>query len=446
MKANRAIRILSLLGGLTPLILGVALGVGSTLLIINYSELVLDRSIVVAFGICIAGLLIFLLARVWWIARQRNQTDNSAPAMPILIQSAIDRFVPSDQRIAAQRQVAEQLAKVVRAAILLWSGTVALGIGIAALAAALTLVQALAAIRQVDRIEIQNRLIQSQNQLADRQMLEARIARISSIYSAQLPILFSEIESERDADGRWKPSQSLIAQIQNVVNSAEPYKNPDDYAAYLVTETPWDSSGRYWEFPIEPLEEPDPYSPQRGQLLLLLLAQGMDFAEVSPPLNFARSDLTGTPTSFFDQGDLVELEWLRGANLGTIDLSRSNLFKISVDQLTFSGSLSGANLRGSVFTKANFSHADLSEAVFADANLTGSIFSGSNLRKVEIGGAQVSSAVFTGALNTDEIEAWGVWAWEDMPPIDFPENVALSLCKFDEAKYNRSVKQHENCS
>ena len=114
------------------------------------------------------------------------------------------------------------------------------------------------------------------------------------------------------------------------------------------------------------------YSPERGQLLLILATLGLDsfaFSEIKSSVEFQGADLEGAD--------------LRKVDLSGIDLRDANLDNAD---------LSGANLTDSNLEKATIRKADLNNAILTEANLQNSNLEWSNLDKVK-----ARSTLFEGA-------------------------------------------------
>ncbi len=149
-------------------------------------------------------------------------------------------------------------------------------------------------------------------------------------------------------DGLWVPSRAVITRIQATIDTAEPYRsiNEIDRAIGKLNEQRKTDLKK-----VERIEDPTEstdarlrsdlpirqmlFSPQRGQLLRLLIAANIDFERIEPRLDFSKSDFAGL--------DLSDVK------LGQMVLSESNF----VGAILTGTDLSMTSLRGSVFEDLN---------------------------------------------------------------------------------------------
>lgn len=169
--------------------------------------------------------------------------------------------------------------------------------------------------------------------------------------------LFAEIQEEiTTQNGRL--SSETIGEIVRISQSFEPY--------------------RY--YPDVSLETPE-LSPERGQLLLFLIASKMDtnsFQQVISKATFAGADLEGA--------DLAKLD------LSGIDLMGANLKDAILNDINLSeADLRGANLWGAQLQKADLTGVDMRRADVRWAELTET-----SLRYAHLDGADFSNALMGG--------------------------------------------------
>lgn len=143
------------------------------------------------------------------------------------------------------------------------------------------------------------------------------------------------------------------------------------------------------------------YSPQRGQLLLMLTGMKIDSGSLQKIMIRSSFD-----NAFLKDADL-ENAYLRGANLKEAHMQDANLQNADL----YEALLKDANLWGADLTNANFTGADLTNAILewavlngADlqrAKLNGAEMTSAQLRNADLSGAELEWTVLTGAFLND---------------------------------------------
>ena len=122
---------------------------------------------------------------------------------------------------------------------------------------------------------------------------------------------------------------------------------------------------------------------------------------------------------------------LRGARVESAELWMATLSNAYLGGAVFDGSnLNEAVLRGSVLWSVRFRQASLRDADLRDTALGGADFSNANL----------SGSDFRGARGVEGIVTSGAWAWEDQKPVGLPDNILLTLCRFDPSRHGRFTR------
>ncbi|GFE67243.1 pentapeptide repeat-containing protein [Litoreibacter roseus] len=350
MPSSFLTRILKTLG---LLLAGLSAGSAITVLFINVSGELLEGAMLVGIIAGLAAFVLFLLLRIVLInlaeEKLRQSLANSEwfSELQEIVDITIKRYFPkNDEGPEAAGKLANFLPTSVQSlasagsAWLATSATLALVVAMAG--AVVSLGTIVVAYRQIDRLDQQNTLIQQQ-------IFEAKATRVSSVFAAQLPGLLAEIDrlQPNDASQDWDVPPSLAARIQAVINLAEPYApdtTVDGWKATLrstleqspnstVTEENRELYGRLP--PEERFAEDVLFSPERGQLLLLLLATRFPFESLPSGLDFSNADLRGlkiapsdisAPTVLADLGETVlNNANLRDADISNVDFSRTSL-------------------------------------------------------------------------------------------------------------------------
>ena len=332
---------------------GLSAGSAITVLFINVSGEVLEGAMLIGIIAGLAAFVLFLLLRIVLInlaeekLRRSLETSQWFGELQDIVGVTIKQYVPQDDegretamKIADFLPTSVQSLAAAGSAWLATSATLALVVAMAG--AVVSLGTIVVAYRQIDRLDQQNTLIQQQ-------IFEAKATRVSSVFAAQLPGLLAEIDRLQpdDASQEWDVPPSLAARIQAVINLAEPYA-PDttvdgwkstlrttlkDNPRSTVTEENIELYGR---LPAEERYAQDVlYSPERGQLLLLLLATRFPFDSLASGLDFSNADLRGlkiapadivAPTVLADLGEtILNNANLRDADVRNVDFSRTSL-------------------------------------------------------------------------------------------------------------------------
>lgn len=344
----------------TWLIVGACIGAVAYILIDSNSELVLDKSlfwgIALGIGFCILAVFILIMLRPREMEPEDPpQAQDLTEARDAIVQLGhkLDLDDTQIERLlgATRRQGKALLALGLR----LWSGAAALAMAVAIVGSIITMITALAAIRQVNRIDTQNALLETQIE-------EAQASRAANLFAAQLPSLLAQIDAERivheekfgpftedsppNAD-LWTPSINLRARIQTVIDTSEPYlSDPEVDRAIMALNSEIQRKheiqvallGTDAGVGIDTIDSLESklipamkFSPQRAQLLRVLIAAKVDLGATEPSLDFSQGDFRG-----FDLGEadfhsidlgktiLADSNFL-GAQLGPLKFERTNL-------------------------------------------------------------------------------------------------------------------------
>lgn len=342
----------------SAMIAGVVVGSATTLLVLSIGPEFMNWSVAVGGVTGIVCFLCFALIRALFRAplfSQKRPTgseslDNSPLA--ILASTAGEALARHDPKAkAAVEEIARQLPGLARsgisAATAFWGASTSLALGVTVAGAVVSMSAVIAAYRQVERMDQQNRLI-------EQQIFEATATRISSVFAAQLPALLQDLDKSRASNPSrdWEVEPSLVARIQALINGTQPYSVDEQVNAWKKSILERESRRAAENFAAKKAKnvEPDPYplttdrelfaqptkySPERGQLLILLIAANFPFEKLPAPLDFSFADLRNlrlgpssftAPTTMFDLGEtILKGANLRNANLSGIDFSRSDL-------------------------------------------------------------------------------------------------------------------------
>ena len=270
-------------------------------------------------------------------------------------------------------------------------------VGVAAIVGLFIAYQANTLLRQANnlleeqnlKVDKQNELLQTQNQKVEEQNMLAESSRRAGLIF-ELTAIFDRINEElnqltlnkqQDAEGAPKGAFPLkertIGRIIALSRSLRPYRYLDDEGKLLQK----------------------PMSPERGQLLISLLASGVDMKTIAQQGLFSQAELRGAN---LQRADLRGAD-LRGADLRGADLLRAFLQRVNLQggvlrgAFLYEANLQGANLTGADLPQANLPQADLRGAVLrgADlqrANLTGADLRGADLEKARLLGAILQEA------------------------------------------------------
>lgn len=229
-------------------------------------------------------------------------------------------------------------------------------------------------IKQTKLFELQNKILETQNKSIVQQTQIAESSRRSS----QM-IIMGEVLSDINQELRDKQnvkdtlSNTLVGRIISLSRAMKPYK-------YLEN----DSIIKR------------PLSPERGQLLISLLASKIDsaffvnqilresdfsYADLSKS-NLKNANLVGANLRYVNlQESELDNAKLKKANLSYANLTKARLPMANID----STGLKGANLTRAFFTNSSIKGTDLTNAVLYKTN-----FNSSNFQKTKLRGAQLT--------------------------------------------------------
>ncbi|QBF30778.1 hypothetical protein CFI11_06045 [Thalassococcus sp. S3] len=306
-----------------------AAGIGLTVFALFVAEYFLTSLIIGGVAIVLSGILVFLVfktlaARI--AARKLASEDETRnPFVRALVERLTEGIAETD---ISKKDLEHKTNDALKGLSAAYAGAVAIGISVAALGAVIALVSAVASLRQVERIDVQNQLIEAQ-------IYESQVNRISSIFSAQIPSLMTEIERERNGESSWVPSRGLQARIQTIIDTSEPYLSDPEIEKILIALREEmdllpefeDGLSSAAQIPTSPI-----FSPERGQLLRILIASGLDFSRLEVPFDFSGADLRAVDfTSGQSQVSALNLgaTILKDSNL--IDADLTNIAATSID-------------------------------------------------------------------------------------------------------------------
>jgi len=208
------------------------------------------------------------------------------------------------------------------------AATAAIGLAVTLVGGVVSMAAVIAANRQVERMRDQNALI-------EQQIFEATATRISQVFSAQLASLLDEISESRkqafDRNVSWTVDRGLQSRIQALIYATQPYAI--DKQASAMVKAVHDHPGiEAVPSPLQIDHDQLRFSPERGQLLSILIGLEFPFSSLQTPLDFSYADLRGMsvgtatvvqPVHFLDLGETV----LRYVNFRETRVSGLNLSK-----------------------------------------------------------------------------------------------------------------------
>lgn len=348
-RRNSLSTVRALLQFIAVLTAGVTVGVGGTLLAVNAGTFVYQKAMAIGVAVGFAAFGLFILFRLSLTRLMRNSVGDSSAYQSgvrsalVFVQATFGAPATSDDTRRAAEAFADRAASWLKQGIDLvfaYSGAAAaIGIGVGIVGSVISMAAVVAAHRQVDRMDNQNRLI-------EQQIFEATATRISQLFAAQLPSLLDEIQRNKETSAKlekqktasWRPSDDLVARIQALIYATQPYSADPEVSAWLtkLNSKPELAIVDSWRKARVPFAtEGIRFSPERGQLLSILVAARFPFEQLARPLDFSYADLRGVnlgktmdsgPVGAFALGETI----LRGANfrqnqLGGLDLSRTDL-------------------------------------------------------------------------------------------------------------------------
>ncbi|MEO0917567.1 MAG: hypothetical protein AAFY31_11395, partial [Pseudomonadota bacterium] len=174
-------RFLTTIRLLSPIFLGVAAGIGLTVFALFVAEYFLTSLIIAGVAIVLSGILVFLvfktLAAKIAAREQPSEDETRNPFVRAIVERLTEGIPEAD---ISKKDLEHKTNDALKGLSAAYAGAVAIGISVAALGAVIALVSAVASLRQVERIDVQNQLIEAQ-------IYESQVNRISSIFSAQIP-------------------------------------------------------------------------------------------------------------------------------------------------------------------------------------------------------------------------------------------------------------------
>jgi hypothetical protein len=349
------------------LMAGIVIGTGFTVLILNVGGDFWETSVWIGATAGITAFVLFVLVRILLTHSINVVGKKSIGPGPLaaFISRFANAFFPGNE---AQRQAVDEIAeatpRLANAAFSFLSATLAasaaVGLAVAIAGTVVSMATVVATFHQVERMDRQNKLI-------EQQIAEAKATRVSSVFAAQLPALLGEIDRARPAESStpWRVSPALVARIQALIYATQPYavdEEIDVWRASAVQEAGSAEAGTgeaasgppgheqracVRAFPAEGAAQSQPrlFSPERGQLLVLLIAARFPFERLPNPLDFSASDLRNLrlrnselgPVPLVDLGEtILKGSNLRNADLSNVDLSRTDLSAAILPPLTTS--------------------------------------------------------------------------------------------------------------
>ncbi len=242
----------------------------------------------------------------------------------------------------------------------------------------------------------QNKFIQKQNNLVEADRRSSLVFVMSDVLSD-----FNEELKYKGSGGR-NISKTLEARIIALCMAMKPYKFQED--------------GELIENPI---------SPERGQLLSILLQSDLGSESSQDILNSA--DFNYTDLRKVNLGRGVNLKYARldysdltQAQMPAANLERSELKEAQMSKIN----LSDANLKRARLNNANLERAEILSANLTNANLYGANLSGADLSEATLWGTKLENANLTNAILDnaivdrqdwmDHIDAIGVEGADDI--------------------------------
>jgi uncharacterized protein YjbI with pentapeptide repeats len=239
----------------------------------------------------------------------------------------------------------------------------------------------------------QNQLLSKQNDKIDNQIYLEEASRRSALVMLMSNLMDKvdrEIENQQKGFSEksnnkklFKLSQSLIGQIAALSHSFKPYRFMENDS--LISE---------------------PFSPERGQLLITLIRLPFDsitLESIYKVSTFERAYLKGANLKDVNLSNIN----LRFANLSGADLSEANLSSAKLTRADLSRAtlihtnLSYSGLIKSILNYANFEAADLSNANLSNAALNYVNLNGANLSDSKLENADLSDSKLEGADLSD---------------------------------------------
>lgn len=318
------------------LIFGLVCGVGLSLLAQGAAETALTGTIIVGLVSGLALFLVFLFIRSL-VGPTKIEPDKLVRNETI---SKIAELVVSfggGQKDAgeAKEKVLKETSGFIATGVAVWTAASALAAGIALVGAVFAAIAALAALRQVDRITHQNRLIEEQ-------LYEGKATREAQIFSSMLDLVLASMEdtiaktpgepAAGEPAGRHIP-QDVVARINAVLTSFSPYQRSSRGGDRL-------------------------FSPEKARIFVAMRSAGFPFSALTEGqrLDFSRSqfadlNLTGSQLGIID---------LSNSDLGSTDLNLADLQGATLERsiLPSPDLMSGAKLKGVSVLGASVAAAD----------------------------------------------------------------------------------------
>ncbi|MET4487641.1 pentapeptide repeat-containing protein [Bradyrhizobium sp. LA7.1] len=389
--------------GLAQLIVGVAVGVAITwaflFATLDHAASLIDGTLhIFLLIIVVLGLLLSLAIPITiWVAR-RFFTHAHGTIEQVLLDSAAavrataERDVPTAVT-HVERAINEGFAWYAPIAARRWVARTALGLLVAfggLTGTALLFRQTLLLGEQNKLLQEQILLLRDQNTKIDLQNVTAEAQRRAALLPELLSILQDAAKQVKDKEekGEVRPitlDVPLAARIYALSRIATPYWMMEPSLA-----------GRA-EVGLSPPRLSDRQrSPERGQLLVGLLAAGVDVSSMGHGPDFSASDLRDAVLRGYNMSGInLDFADLRGADMSRANLSRANL---SSADLGYRQVVLLAPGRGSVNTTlTKLSNADLRGTKFVQADLEGAQMDGAQLGCVELFDSCTS---FSGAVVT----------------------------------------------
>jgi hypothetical protein len=348
---------------LATLLLGVTLGVAGTAIAFLHLSLDLSKYALSAFLILAIGSLIAVIGLALFSSYMRHRLDDGPKLLVQLLESIHAAVVEKDSNRETALANLKGIGVSVVTTVLTTLATIrAFGLLFAALTVAVSAAILVATLMQVERLDQQNQLVEASRRAALINELTALLTEIDEEMD-QL-----ELKGVKDSSKKSPPragegptfvrdgislSKRLVWRIVALSRSLKPYR-------FLEGITLSNTE----------------YSPERAQLLISLVASGIDMKDI------------------FRMGSF-EYSYMKGVELSNIFLGDAKLNNSSFE----GANLITSNLSGSIARDTDFSGAILFMVDMTNADIQNSKFFGTRMPEPhQLAGAKMNDANLDGAL------------------------------------------------